>query len=272
MIDNTHALFPMARRLYGLIVRHLFLLRSSWPRIAEILYWPTINIVIWGFLNLYLSQQLSGAGLIATSLFGGVLLMEFMTRSQTGLLVSFLEEVWSRNLGNLFVTPMPPLEYALAMIVMSLLRVVFAMVPCLIMAYVFFDFWVPALGWSFLGFALSLAMTGWTMCFLMLALILRHGLAVEWFAWMASFLLCPLVGAYYPVTILPEWLQYISRLLPPTYIFEGMRSILMEHVVRPDLLLISFALNLVFLPLGLWVFHRAFEKTRQESGLLQTLE
>ncbi len=260
------------QRLFGIAARHFFLLRSSWPRVVELLYWPTLNLLIWGFLNTYLSKQFSGTGLLAASLMGGAMLMEFMTRSQTGILVTFLEEAWSRNLGNLFVAPIPPLEYALSAVAMSILRVAFATLPCWLMAGVFFDFWMPSMGWSLVGFILNLAMTGWSMCFLALALMLRQGMAVEWLAWMASFVLSPIVGVYYPVSILPEWLQPVSYLLPPTYIFEGMRALMNGGEIRLDLMALAFGLNLPFFAASLWVFHRAFEKTRQDRGLLQALE
>ena len=260
------------RRLLGLLQRHTFLLLGSWPRFIELLYWPTLNMLVWGFLNIYLGQQRSSAVAIGSVVLGGALMWEILLRSQFSLLVPFFEELWSRNLGHIFVSPLSPLEYVFGLVILSLLRTVIAMTPALILAEWCFGLWLPGLGLPFVAFYFNLALTGWWCGLLLVALILRYGLAAEWLAWMAAFALSPVVAVYYPVSILPAWLQPVSWALPPTYVFEGMRAILDHHEARLDYLLIALALNLAYTALAAVVFLRVFERTRRDAGLLQMSE
>lgn len=262
----------LLRRTKALLQRDVFLLSGSLPRLLWLFYWPTMNMLVWGFLNTYLVKQSTGIALVAGVVLGGAMLWDVLSRCQFGLLQPFMEEIWARNLGNLFATPIRPVEYAADLMLISLLRMTLSMIPCVILAYFFFGFWLPGLGLSLFGFALNLIMTGWWFGFLIIAMLMRFGPSAEWLGWMAIALLSPFVAVYYPVSILPEWVQHVSWALPPTYVFEGMRAMLNHHEVRPDLLIHAFLLNLVYLTLAGIVYLRVFEITRQNNGLLQTGE
>ncbi len=255
-----------------MIQRHTFLLIGSWPRLIDIMYWPTLNMLVWGFLNFYLSKQSSGIGMVAGVILGGAMLWDIMVRCQLSLFQSFMEELWSRNFGHVFISPMRPAEYALSLIIISMLRIVIAMTPCLFFAQLIFDFWLPGLGLPALGFAMSLAMSGWWAGLLLICLLFHFGYAAEWLAWMAMFVLSPIVGVYYPVTVLPNWLQHVAWCLPPTYVFEGLRALMNDHVFRADSLVQSFALNLLYLAVSFIIFLRIFNRTRRGKGLLQVYE
>lgn len=262
----------MSRRLLALMQRYLYLLTNSWPRFFELLYWPTLNMVVWGFLNFYLSKQTSGAGLVAGVLLGGAMLWDVLVRSQFGVFFPFLEELWSRNLGHIFVSPIGPIEYASTLILQSILRTAIAMTPCILLAKVFFGYWLFDLGLPMIGFFFCLAMTGWWLGLLLIALLLRHGASAEWMAWMIAFIISPFVAVYYPVSVLPEWVQTISWALPPTYVFEGMRAIVNNHEFRPDLMLNAFLLNMLYLGLSAAIYWGVFENTRRGNGLLHVNE
>lgn len=257
------------RRILGLLQRHVFLLLGSWPRLIELLYWPTLNMIVWGFLNFYLTKQMNGVGIVAVALLAGTLLWDILIRSQFSVLVSFMEELWSRNLGHIFVAPIRPLDYAGGLVLLSLVRTFIAMTPAFLFAWLFFGFLVLDFGLPFIAFYLNLAMTGWWCSFLLVALLFRFGLAAEWLAWMLSFILSPFVAVYYPVSVLPEWIQPLAWSLPPTYVFEGMRAIVTDQIVRWDYLSMATLLNFAFLAVSLWVYLTAFEATRRRSGLLQ---
>lgn len=257
------------RRLAALVLRHVYLLMGSGPRMLETLYWPAFNMIVWGYVNRYIAEQSPSAIGLAVAILAGAILWEIALRSQFGVLNSFFEELWSRNLGHIFVSPLPPLAYALGLMLLSLLRMLIAMIPCAGMAWLVFDWNIADLGLPLIGFALNLAVTGWWAGFLIIAMLLRYGLAAEWMAWMATALLAPFVAVYYPVTVLPEWLQFLSWSLPPTYVFEGMRELLNHQEARLDWLMESFGLNLVYLAVALLVYKRAFESTRRRGGLLQ---
>lgn len=257
------------RQVLGLLQRHIFLLMGSWPRLVEVMYWPTLNMIVWGFINFYLAKQLSGVGAVAAALLAGALLWDILVRSQFSILVSFMEEMWSRNLGHIFVAPVPPLHYAAGLMLLSLMRTAIAMFPAFLFAWLFFGYLVLDLGLPFIAFYLNLAIAGWWCGFLLVALLFRFGMAAEWLAWMLSFVISPFVAVYYPVSALPEWLHPLAWSLPPTYVFEGMRSIVNLQIVRWDYLLMATALNIGFLIISLWVYLKAFENTRRRNGLLQ---
>lgn len=257
------------RRILGLLQRHVYLLLGSWPRLIEVMYWPTMNMLVWGFINFYLAKQLSGVGAVAASLLAGALLWEILLRSQFSILVSFMEEMWSRNLGHIFVAPIRPLNYACGLMLLSLFRTAIAMFPAFLFAWLLFGYLVLDLGPAFIGFYLNLALTGWWCGFLLVALLFRFGLAAEWLAWMLSFIISPFVAVYYPVSALPEWLHPLAWSLPPTYIFEGMRAIVGQHMVHWDYLVKATLLNAGFLAVSLWVYCVAFDATRRRGGLLQ---
>ncbi len=239
------------------------------PRLLWLFYWPTMNMIVWGFMNSFVAEQASATAVVAGIVLGGALLWDFLTRSQFGMLQPFMEEIWARNLGNLFSTPIRPLEYACDLMFLSLLRMTVAMVPCVLLANVFFGYWLPGLGLPLIGFILNLVMTGWWFGFLIVAMLLRFGPSAEWLSWMAVALMSPFVAVYYPVSILPSWLQPVSWALPPTYVFEAMRALANEHQLRLDYLLVSFGLNLVYLAIAFIVYIRTFESARRRSGLLQ---
>src|SRR5262249_29989456 len=209
-----------ARRIYGLVLRYWYVIRSSWPRTAELIYWPLVQMLMWGFLQSYLAQTASFAAKAAGLFIGGVLLWDILVRSQLGFSIAFLEEVWSRNLGHLMMSPLRPIELVAALIIVSLIKITVAMVPVALMAYLFFGFNVLSLGIAFAFFFANLVMMSWSLGLVATGVVLRWGLGAESFAWLIVFLLLPISCVYYPVTTLPGWLQPVALALPPTYVFE----------------------------------------------------
>jgi ABC-2 type transport system permease protein len=86
------------------------------------------------------------------------------------------------------------------------------------------------------------------------------------------FVLMPLTCVYYPVSVLPDWLQLIAWALPPTYVFEGMRALIMDHVFRGELMAEAFALNAVYIGLSALAFVQLLNSARRAGSLLQTGE
>ncbi len=265
----AHPAVTKPRHTRALFLRDLYLLSGSPPRLLWLFYWPTINMIVWGFMNSYVSKQASGIAIVAGAVLAGAILWDVLTRSQFGLLQPFMEEIWSRNLGNLFATPLRPTAYVIDLMLLSLARMTIAMLPCVFLAKVFFGYWLPSLGLPLFGFALNLIMAGWWFGLLIVAMLLRYGPSAEWFGWMAIALISPFVAVYYPVSVLPDWLHAVSWALPPTYVFEAMRALVNEKELRVDYMLIPFVLNLAYLAMALTVYLRTFEAARRKSGLLQ---
>ena len=180
--------------------------------------------------------------------------------------------MWARNIGNLMISPLRPVEFVAALMIMSLVRLTIGMGPVTLLAMVFFGFNLYGLGLALAAFFANLIFTSWAIGILVSGLVLRNGLGAESLAWTVMFLLLPLACVYYPVTVLPAWLQMVSWSLPPTYVFEGMRAILVDHVFRGDLMLEAFGLNVVLFAIATSVFVILLDSARHQGSLLQTGE
>jgi ABC-2 type transport system permease protein len=263
---------PTVQRVGAVLLRHAYLARSSWLRVFDLMYWPLLQMIIWGFINTFLATQSSWV-LRAGGLFiGAVLLWDVLVRGQFGMTLSLLEEMWSRNFANLFVAPLRPVEYALSLMCLSIVRSLIGVVPAALIAIPLFAYSIFELGLPLIAFYAVLVMTGWAVGLLMCAMLIRFGLSAESFAWASIFLLAPICGVYYPVATLPSWLQAVAWTLPPTHVFEGMRALVMEGVFRADLIASALAINVVYIAGSLAVFLFAFERARQRGQLLQTGE
>ena len=256
-------------RVGALILRYTYLLRSSWPRLLELVYWPTVQMLTWGFIQVYISGASGRAAFAAGTLIGAMLLWDVLFRSQLGFSISFLEEIWARNIGNLLMSPMRPSEFITALIIMSLVRLAIGLGPVAVMATIFFGFNYFSLGISAALFFANLVLTGWAVGLFVSGLVMRLGLGAESLAWTVMFVLLPLTSVYYPVTVLPVWLQPVAWSLPPTYVFEGLRALLIDHQIRFDLMGEAFALNIVLFAAASLAFRILLEKAREAGSLMQ---
>ena len=257
------------RRVAAMFRRYVYLLRGSWPRLVELVYWPTVQMLMWGFMQLYLSRETGAFAQGAGILIGAVLLWDILFRAQLGLSLSFFEEMWSRNMGHLMMTPLRPLEFVAALVTMSFIRVAIGIVPVTLLAVWFFGFNLWSLGLALVAFLANLFLTSWSIGLFVSGLVLRNGLGAESLAWALTFLLLPLTCVYYPLDTLPDWLQVVSLCLPPTYVFEGMRAVLLDQRFDGGMMLAAFGLNLLYFSAGLWAFLWFFDSARDSGSLLQ---
>lgn len=273
VIARAHTGFvPSLRRVYALVLRHTYLLRSSGPRILELVYWPTVQMILWGFITVFLVNHSSWIAQASGVLLSGVLLWDVLFRGQLGVSLVFMEEMWSRNLGHLFVSPLRPFELGCALLTMSLIRTLIGVGGAALIAIPLFDFSVFSLGLPLLAFFINLIVMGWAIGLLVSGIVLRYGLGAESMAWIAIFAVQPISGVYYPIETLPVWLQYVAAILPSSHVFEGMRSVLFDHAFRVDLLLHAVLLNVVYLTAGFVSFLAFFKIARVRGQLLHVGE
>lgn len=261
-----------AQRVFALVLRYVYLLKGSWPRILELAYWPSIQIVLWGFISKHFTGEVSGAVEAAGALLAAVLLWDILFRGQLGYAISFLEEMWSRNLGQLFVSPLRPHEMIIALTTISLIRTLIGVLPAALLAIPLYAFSIFDLGLPLLAFFVNLMVTSWALGLMVTGLLLRVGLGAESVVWMVMFLIAPVSAIYYPVSVLPDWLQPVAWALPTAHVFEGMRAVLFEGVFRLDLLAGAMLLNLFYFMLGVAIFMWSFRAARQRGLLHQTGE
>ena len=257
------------KRIWAMVLRHTYLLRSSWPRVLELAYWPTFQLLLWGFITTFFLQHSSWLAQAAGALISAVLLWDVLFRSNLGLSLTFVEEIWARNLGQLFISPLRPTEMIAAFMIISFVRTIISVTPAAFLALPFFGVWVFDLGIALSAFFFNLMAMGWSVGLLVSGLILRFGLGAESLCWLAIFLIAPITGIYYPVKVLPDWLEPFAWILPSTYIFEGMRAVLINKIFNWNLFFGAVGFNLVYLFFGIGFFLRMFHLARVQGKLLQ---
>jgi ABC-2 type transport system permease protein len=257
------------RRIGGMVLRHWYVIRSSVPRTAELVFWPLVSMLMWGFLQTYLARTTGLAARAAGLFVGGILLWDILVRSQLGYAVAFLEEIWARNLGHLMMSPLRPAELVASLMVVSLIKLVVAMVPVAFLAYAFFGFNLLSLGFAFAAFFANLVIMSWALGLMSTGAVLRWGMAAESIAWLIVFMLLPIACVFYPVSTLPDWMQPLALALPPTYVFEGLRALVLEHTFRSDHMVRALVLNLVYLTFSYALFHALLQSARTNGSLVQ---
>ena len=255
-------------RIYGLFLRHFYLITRSFPRILDLIYWPSIQITLWGFISNFFaahSSYYSGAvGVILSC----AILYDFLFRTSIGFNMLFLEEIWSRNFTNLFIAPLKIKEIIVSLIFTALIRTLIGLVPAIMLTAPFFGVSILKLGFPLLLLFLSLYIFGITLGLFVSAGLLRYGPAFENIAWSSLFLLAPLGCIYYPIDILPNFFQIIAKGLPLVYIFDETRNILLNGSLNYENLKYAYLLNLIYLSCGIGLFYYAFLKARIKGTLI----
>ncbi|MFQ5618487.1 MAG: ABC transporter permease [Rhodospirillales bacterium] len=257
------------RRIGAMILRNLYVLRRSWPRILELAYWPLMQMLLWGFITVFFVQHSSWVAQAAGVLISAVLLWDVLFRANLGVSLPFTEEMWARNLGQLFVSPLRVHEMVASMLIMSFIRTLISVTPAAFLALPLYDVWVFKLGPPLITFFANLLVMGWSVGLVASALVLRYGLGAESLCWLGVFLFAPLSGIYYPIDSLPGWLQPLAWALPSAHVFEGMRSVLFDGIFRVDLFFGALALNVLYMALAGAFFLYMAHVARQRGLLLQ---
>lgn len=254
--------------IYALVSRYVLLYTRNPVRLVELFFWPIVQLLVWGFLTSYLQGQ--GGGnfpKVITFLIGGIILWDALFRSQQGVAISFLEDVWTRNLLNVFAAPVRMTEYLAATCVVGVLRVFVTTVVMIVIAWVAYSFNLFQFKLSLVLFYMNLMLFGWSLGVLVTALILRYGHGAESLAWAIPFMIQPVAAVFYPVAALPSWLQPVAYALPPSHVFEGMRHILTHGTTDWASLLTGLGLNLVYLTIAGSVFAYTL-RVAKRRGLL----
>jgi len=255
------------RPIAGIVLRQIYLLRGSPVRLFPMVTWVAIDIVLWGFITRYLNA-VSGAGMnFVPTLLGAVLLWDFSTRIMQGVSTAFLEDVWARNFLNLFASPLSLAEYVSGLVLTSILTSIIGLVAMLLLATLVFGLDFFSLGLSLLLFLTVLFAFGITLGIIGSAMVLRLGPASEWLLWPLPALLSPFAAVFYPLATLPAWMRGVAALLPPSYVFEGMRALLAGRGLQVTMLAQGSALALLELLLAGLVYARVYRHAVR-TGLL----
>jgi ABC-2 type transport system permease protein len=241
-------------RVAAVVLRQIYLLRGSPQRVLPLIAWVAIDILLWGFITRYLNQVSHSGFDFVPALLGAVLLWDFLSRVMQGVTMAFFEDVWSRNFLNFFATPLRISEYLAGLVITAIGTSLVGLIAMLVMASVFFGLSFATYGPALAPFLMVLFVTGIALGIAAAAIVLRLGPASEWLIWPIPTLLSPFAGVFYPVSTLPGWMQAISRILPPSYVFEGMRAVVGGKPAPWDQLAIGAGLSVVYLLAACWFF------------------
>jgi ABC-2 type transport system permease protein len=254
-------------RALSITLRQYYLIRGSLSRVFPLFVWVAIDIVLWGFITRYLDTVTSSSYSFVPALLGAVLLWDFQTRVMQGVTMAFFEDVWSRNFLNIFASPLTITEYVTGLVMSSIATSAVGLVVMLLVAFLAFGLSLFIYGAMLVPFLLVLFLFGIALGILGASVVLRLGPSAEWFVWPIPAVVSPFAGVFYPVSTLPQWMQYISRALPPSYVFDGMRAIVAGNPMPGKMLLWSGALSVLYILLACWLFTRVY-KQAVRTGLI----
>ena len=255
-------------KIYGLSLRHIYLIKSSFPRILDLIYWPSIQVFLWGFISEFFtissSYYSNTVGVILTA----AILYDFLFRSSISYNMMFLEEIWSRNFTNLFIAPIKISEIIAALTMTAIFRTMIGLIPAVFLAIPLFGVSIFKLGIPLLFLLIALYVFGIGLGLLVTSGLLRFGPSFENIAWASLFFLAPLGCIYYPIEILPHSLQIIAKALPLVHIFEEMRNILINETINNLAILKSLFISLIYFFIGVIVFYKAYYEAKIKGTLI----
>ena len=255
-------------KIFALSLRHIYLIKGSFPRILDLIYWPIIQIFLWGFISKFFTLSSSYYENTIGIILSAAILYDFLFRSSISYNMMFLEEIWSRNFTNLFIAPIKLSEIIAALTFTAIFRTLIGLVPASLVAIPLFGVSIFKIGFPLIFLLVTLYIFGVTLGLLVTAGLLRFGPSFENIAWASLFFLAPLGCIYYPVEILPDWLQIIAKLLPLVHIFEEMRNILIYDIISYYQILKATLISFLYFIFGIIVFYWSYSGAKNRGTLI----
>lgn len=251
-------------RIWAVFLRYFYFF-AKFDHLSDLFYWPALDIILWGMTSVWIQSQQTQIPDVALAILTGLVFWQIIWRGNYEITVNLLQEFWNRNLVNLFSTPLKVAEWIVSIMMVGIVKIIVSLLFGAFFVWLLYTLNIFSMGWAFLPFCISLTLSGWFMGFLSAAIMVYYGQRVQYVAWMMAYAFSPFSAVFYPVSVLPEWAQVIAHCLPTTYIFEGMRKILIERVFPIEMFTISIVLNIVFLALAITYFYYMFQKSRNKG-------
>ena len=255
-------------KIFALSLRHIYLIKGSFPRILDLIYWPTIQIFLWGFISKFFTLNSSFYENTVGIILSAAILYDFLFRSSISYNMMFLEEIWSRNFTNLFIAPIKLSEIIAALTFTAIFRTMIGLVPAALLAIPFFGVSILKIGTPLIFLLITLYIFGVTLGLLVTSGLVRFGPSFENIAWASLFFLAPLGCIYYPIEILPEWLQIIAKLLPLVHIFEEMRNILIYDIINYFQIFKAILISFLYFVIGVITFYLSYSGAKKRGTLI----
>ncbi|MDP2649932.1 MAG: ABC transporter permease [bacterium] len=237
-------------------------MKHSFDRLSDMFYWPAMDLFLWGLTGLYFVKTSNMPNILFVVL-SGLIFWIVLWRAQYEITTNLLSEFWDKNLVNIFASPLTIAEWIVTFMIFGLIKTLLSLIFSSIIAFLLYKLNIFHYGFYLIPFIISLILTGWAGGFVVAGIIIRFGANLQTLAWAGIYLMAPFSAIYYPVSILPSWAQGISKFVPSSYIFEGVREVLFTGKLSYDKLLISFGLNIIYLTIAIWFFVFMFNKSRK---------
>ena len=255
-------------KIFALSLRHVYLIKGSFPRILDLIYWPSIQIFLWGFISKFFTLSSTFYENTVGVILSAAILYDFLFRSSISYNMMFLEEIWSRNFTNLFIAPIKLSEIIAALTFTAIIRTLIGLVPAALLAIPFFGVSILKIGTPLIFLLVTLYIFGVTLGLLVTSGLVRFGPSFENIAWASLFFLAPLGCIYYPIEILPNWLQVIAKILPLVHIFEEMRNILIHDTINHYQILKDIFISFVYFVIGIIIFYISYNGAKNRGTLI----
>ncbi|MFH0928680.1 MAG: ABC transporter permease [bacterium] len=250
-------------RIKAMCLRHLYPMKRDYDLVSDALFWPFLDVILWGLTSQWLTGGSSTHSKVVVSILIAIVIWNVLWRAQLEISRDLLDEFWNNNLVNLFSTPLSILEWSTAILLLSIVKMLAAIAIISLGILALYQINVTVIGWWLLPFMVSAMMTGWAMGFIVGGLIIRYGYVIQTVAWSLPGLLLPLSAVYFPLSQLPVVLRQVASVVPTSYIFEAMRGLVNGQPVVLENLLLSFGLNVVYLIFSAWFFAHCFKKSKE---------
>ena len=255
-------------KIFALSLRHVYLIKGSFPRILDLIYWPTIQIFLWGFISKFFTLNSTYFENTVGIILSAAILYDFLFRSSISYNMMFLEEIWSRNFTNLFIAPIKISEIIAALTFTAIFRTLIGLVPAALIAIPLFGVSIFKIGIPLIFLLITLYIFGVTLGLLVTSGLVRFGPSFENIAWASLFFLAPLGCIYYPIEILPDWLQIIAKLLPLVHIFEEMRDVLIYDMVDYYQIIKAIIISFIYFVFGIVIFYLSYAGAKNRGTLI----
>ena len=255
-------------RIYGLFLRHFYLISRSFPRILDLIYWPSIQIFLWGFISKFFTLNSSYFENTVGVILSAAILYDFLFRLSISYNMMFLEEIWSRNFTNLFIAPIKLSEIITALTFTAIFRTLIGLIPAALLAIPLFGVSIFKIGPPLIILLITLYIFGVTLGLMVTSGLVRFGPSFENIAWASLFFLAPLGCIYYPIEILPDWLQFSAKLLPLVYIFEEMRNILIYDMINYYEIVKAVIISILYFLFGTVIFYWSYNGAKNRGTLI----
>jgi len=252
------------KRIKAVLLEEFYITRSSMEVIVDLFLLSVMSVIVFGFFSKFLASRVDGPA--KHYLLLGMLLWEVVRVTQYSISLGAMWEVWSRNLTNLFVTPLLLQEYLVAAVISGAMKSALILSVVSLIAFALFGFSITEMGLINLALAfVNLTVFAIAIGLMILGIIFRYGTRIQALAWGIIFLFQPLTAVYFPIATLPAFLQAVAHALPPTYVFEMARDDLSDRSIQWDMVFVPAALNLLYLTVALWFFNFMYSASRRSG-------